>query len=106
MCGCSRATVNRELIVGGGDRKSGKADDAEVLSQALEAWTRNIIPAAQDITHRWSGQVLDTIDYAGLIGENAGSNNVYVHTGNSGQGMTHGVAGAMINSALILGQDG
>jgi Rieske Fe-S protein len=49
--------------------------------------------------------VLDTIDYAGFIGRNPGSNNVYVHTGDSGQGMTHGVAGAMINSALILGRD-
>jgi glycine/D-amino acid oxidase-like deaminating enzyme len=40
------------LIVGGGDHKSGEADDAEVRFQALEAWTRNIIPAARDVTHR------------------------------------------------------
>ena len=93
------------LIVGGGDHKSGEADDAEVRFQALEAWTRNLIPAAQDVTHRWSGQVLDTIDYAGFIGRNPGSNNIYVHTGDSGQGMTHGVVGAMINSALILGRE-
>ena len=93
------------LIVGGGDHKSGEADDAEVRFQALEAWTRNLIPAAKDVTHRWSGQVLDTIDYAGFIGRNPGSNNIYVHTGDSGQGMTHGVVGAMINSALILGRE-
>jgi Rieske Fe-S protein len=93
------------LIVGGGDHKSGEADDAEVRFQALEAWTRNLIPAAQDVTHRWSGQVLDTVDYAGFIGRNPGSNNIYVHTGDSGQGMTHGVAGAMLNSTLILGRD-
>jgi glycine/D-amino acid oxidase-like deaminating enzyme/nitrite reductase/ring-hydroxylating ferredoxin subunit len=92
------------LIVGGGDHKSGEADDAEVRFQALEAWTRNLIPAAQDVTHRWSGQVLETIDYAGFIGQNPGSDKIYVHTGDSGQGMTHGVAGAMINSALILGR--
>ena len=61
------------LIAGGGDHKSGEADDAEVRFQALEAWTRNLIPAAQDVTHRWSGQVLDTIDYAGFIGRNPGS---------------------------------
>jgi glycine/D-amino acid oxidase-like deaminating enzyme/nitrite reductase/ring-hydroxylating ferredoxin subunit len=93
------------LVVGGADHKSGEADDADVRFQALEAWTRNLIPAAQDVTHRWSGQVLETIDYAGFIGRNPGSNNIYVHTGDSGQGMTHGVAGAMINSALILGRD-
>jgi len=93
------------LIVGGGDHKSGEAADAGRRFQALEAWTRNLIPAAKDVTHRWSGQVLDTIDYAGFIGRNPGSNNIYVHTGDSGQGMTHGVAGAMINSALILRRD-
>jgi glycine/D-amino acid oxidase-like deaminating enzyme len=93
------------LIVGGGDHKSGEADDAEVRFQALEAWTRNLMPAAREVTQRWSGQVLDTIDYAGFIGRNPGSKNVYVHTGDSGQGITHGVAGALINSALILGRD-
>ena len=93
------------LVVGGGDHKSGEADDAEVRFHALEAWTRNLVPAAQDVTHRWSGQILDTIDYAGFIGRNPGSNNIYVHTGDSGQGMTHGVVGAMINSALALGQE-
>lgn len=93
------------LIVGGADHKSGEADDAEVRLQALEAWTRHLIPAAREVTHRWSGQVLDTIDYAGFIGRNPGSTNIYVHTGDSGQGITHGVAGALVNSALILGRD-
>jgi Rieske Fe-S protein len=91
------------LIVGGADHKSGETDDAEVRFEALEAWTRNLIPAAKDITHRWSGQVLDTIDYAGFIGRNPGNDNIYVHTGDSGQGMTHGVVGSLINSALIRG---
>jgi Rieske Fe-S protein len=49
--------------------------------------------------------VLDSIDYAAFIGRNPGNDNIYVHTGDSGQGITHGVAGAMINSALILGAD-
>jgi glycine/D-amino acid oxidase-like deaminating enzyme/nitrite reductase/ring-hydroxylating ferredoxin subunit len=93
------------LIVGGADHKSGEADDAEQRFEALEAWARNLIPAAKDVTHRWSGQVLDTIDYAAFIGRNPGSTNIYVHTGDSGQGMTHGVVGSLINSALILGED-
>ena len=91
------------LIVGGADHKSGETDDAEVRFEALEAWTRNLIPAAKDITHRWSGQVLDTIDYAGFIGRNPGNDNIYVHAGDSRQGMTHGVVGSLINSALIRG---
>jgi glycine/D-amino acid oxidase-like deaminating enzyme/nitrite reductase/ring-hydroxylating ferredoxin subunit len=91
------------LIVGGADHKSGEADDAGLRFEALEAWARNLIPAAKDVTHRWSGQVLDTIDYAGFIGRNPGNKNIYLHTGDSGQGMTHGVVGSLINSALILG---
>jgi glycine/D-amino acid oxidase-like deaminating enzyme/nitrite reductase/ring-hydroxylating ferredoxin subunit len=91
------------VIVGGADHKSGDADDANLRFEALEAWARNLIPKLGTVTHRWSGQVLDTIDYAAFIGQNPGNANVYVHTGDSGQGMTHGVAGARINSALILG---
>jgi glycine/D-amino acid oxidase-like deaminating enzyme/nitrite reductase/ring-hydroxylating ferredoxin subunit len=91
------------LIVGGADHKSGEADDAGLRFEALEAWVRNLVPALKEETHRWSGQVLDTIDYAAFIGRNPGNKNVYVHTGDSGQGMTHGVVGSLINSALILG---
>jgi Rieske Fe-S protein len=71
----------------------------------MEAWARNLIPDLQVVSHHWSGQVLDTIDYAAFIGRNPGSKNVYVHTGDSGQGITHGVVGSLINSALILGED-
>jgi glycine/D-amino acid oxidase-like deaminating enzyme/nitrite reductase/ring-hydroxylating ferredoxin subunit len=93
------------LIIGGADHKSGEADDADVRFDALEAWARNLIPALKHVTHRWSGQVLDTIDYAAFIGRNPGSQNIYVHTGDSGQGITHGVAGSLINSALIVGEN-
>jgi glycine/D-amino acid oxidase-like deaminating enzyme/nitrite reductase/ring-hydroxylating ferredoxin subunit len=92
------------VIVGGADHKSGEADDADVRFEALEAWARNLIPKLDSAAYRWSGQVLDTIDYAAFIGRNPGNDNVYVHTGDSGQGMTHGGVGAMINSALILGK--
>jgi glycine/D-amino acid oxidase-like deaminating enzyme/nitrite reductase/ring-hydroxylating ferredoxin subunit len=92
------------VIVGGADHKSGEADDAGVRFDALEAWARNLIPKLGAVTHRWSGQLLDTIDYAAFIGRDPGCQNVYVHTGDSGQGMTHGVVGSLINSALILGK--
>jgi glycine/D-amino acid oxidase-like deaminating enzyme/nitrite reductase/ring-hydroxylating ferredoxin subunit len=92
------------VIVGGADHKSGEADDADLRFEALEAWARNLIPKLGTVTHRWSGQVLDTIDFAAFIGRNPGSENVYVHTGDSGQGMTHGVVGSLINSARILGK--
>jgi glycine/D-amino acid oxidase-like deaminating enzyme len=52
-------------------------------------------------THRWSGQVLDTVDYAGFIGRDPVGKNIYVAMGDSGQGLTHGVMGAMLNTGLI-----
>lgn len=91
------------VLVGGEDHKSGEADDANERFQRLEAWARGKIPLLQDVTHRWSGQVLDTIDYAGFIGKSPGSEYIYVAAGDSGQGLTHGVMGAMLNAALVTG---
>jgi glycine/D-amino acid oxidase-like deaminating enzyme/nitrite reductase/ring-hydroxylating ferredoxin subunit len=91
------------VLVGGEDHKSGEANDADRRFERLEQWVRALIPQLGDVTHRWSGQVLDTIDYAGFIGRDPGSKYIYVSTGDSGQGLTHGVMGAMLNTSLILG---
>ena len=52
---------------------------------------------------RWSGQVLEPNDYMGFIGRNPGDENVYIATGDSGQGMTHGTIAGMLIPDLILG---
>ena len=91
------------VLVGGEDHKSGEADDADRRFQRLEKWARAKMPMLKDVTHCWSGQVLDTIDYAGFIGKNPGSEYIYVATGDSGQGLTHGVMGAMLNATLVTG---
>jgi glycine/D-amino acid oxidase-like deaminating enzyme/nitrite reductase/ring-hydroxylating ferredoxin subunit len=90
------------LLVGGEDHKSGEADDGEARFERLEQWIRPFVPKLGVITHRWSGQVLDTIDYAGFIGRNPGTEFTYVAAGDSGQGLTHGVMGAMLNAGLIV----
>ena len=89
------------LIVGGADHKTGEADDASVRFEALEAWIRALLPDLGKITHRWSGQTLDPIDYAAFIGKNPGSDRIFVHTGDSGQGLTHGVLGSLLLSQLV-----
>jgi glycine/D-amino acid oxidase-like deaminating enzyme/nitrite reductase/ring-hydroxylating ferredoxin subunit len=89
------------LIVGGADHKSGEADDAGVRFEALEAWMRNLLPALGRETHRWSGQVMETIDNMSFTGRNPGDEHIYVHTGDSGQGITHGVVASLILSRLI-----
>ena len=61
------------LIAGGGDHKSGEADDGDVRFEAIEAWIRQLVPQLGKEVTRWSGQVLDTIDYCGFIGLNPGS---------------------------------
>lgn len=89
------------LIVGGEDHKTGAADNAEERFAALTAWTKRLIPDVGGETHRWSGQVMETIDYAGFIGRNPGNDRIFVVTGDSGEGMTHGVLASLLISALI-----
>ncbi|TCU31186.1 glycine/D-amino acid oxidase-like deaminating enzyme [Rhizobium azibense] len=90
------------LIVGGEDHKTGAADDGNERFAALTSWIRGLVPDLGIETHRWSGQVMETIDYAGFIGRNPGNERVFVVTGDSGEGMTHGVVGALLIRDLIL----
>ena len=92
------------LIAGGADHKTGEADDGDVRFEAVDAWIRALVPALGKEVARWSGQVLDTIDYCGFIGRNPGSKNVFVATGDSGQGMTHGaLAGILLKDLIVNG---
>jgi glycine/D-amino acid oxidase-like deaminating enzyme/nitrite reductase/ring-hydroxylating ferredoxin subunit len=91
------------LIVGGADHKSGEADDGAVRFEAIEAWIRGLLPDLGKEVRRWSGQVMDTIDYSGFIGKNPGDKNIYIVTGDSGQGMTHGALAGMLLHDLIIG---
>ena len=92
------------LIVGGADHKTGEADDGWARFEGLESWIRALLPKLGNITHRWSGQILDPVDYSAFIGRNPGNQNIFVHTGDSGQGITHGVVGSLLLSRLILNQ--
>jgi glycine/D-amino acid oxidase-like deaminating enzyme/nitrite reductase/ring-hydroxylating ferredoxin subunit len=91
------------LIVGGLDHQTGTKDDAEERFDALERWARERF-ATGDVGWRWSGQVLEPADYLGFIGLNPGEDHVYIATGDSGQGMTHGVIAGMLIPDLIAGR--
>ncbi|RWC01348.1 FAD-dependent oxidoreductase [Mesorhizobium sp.] len=93
------------LIVGGEDHKTGQADDAGDRFAALAAWTKRLVPDVGVETNRWSGQVMETVDYAGFIGRNPGNSRVFVATGDSGQGITHGVVAGLLISDLILKEE-
>ncbi|MEY4939694.1 MAG: hypothetical protein RIQ93_1429 [Verrucomicrobiota bacterium] len=92
------------LIVGGEDHKTGQADDAERRYARLERWTRERF-SIKDLVYRWSGQVMEPVDGLAFIGRNPmDSENVFIATGDSGHGMTHGTIAGMLITDLILGR--
>jgi glycine/D-amino acid oxidase-like deaminating enzyme/nitrite reductase/ring-hydroxylating ferredoxin subunit len=94
------------LIVGGEDHKAAQASDAEERYGRLDAWMRERFPAAGEVEFRWSGQVMETQDGLAFIGRNPlDADNVYVATGDSGMGMTHGTIAGMLLTDLITGRD-
>lgn len=91
------------LIVGGEDHQSGTADDMDERFARLEAWTRAHYPGFGGADYRWSGQVLEPVDFLPFSGLNPGNERTYIHSGDSGMGMTNGVAGALNFIALLTG---
>jgi len=93
------------LIVGGEDHKTGQADDAEARYDRLETWARARFPVNERRRFHWSGQVLETIDGLAFIGHNPlDGPNVFIATGDSGQGMTHGTIAGILLTDLIVGR--
>ena len=94
------------LIVGGEDHKSGQADDGDQRHSKLEAWARERFPMIERIEYRWSGQVMESVDGIAFIGRNPGDpGNVYIATGDSGMGMTHGTIAGILITDLIMGRE-
>lgn len=95
------------LISGGEDHKTGQLDEEDFSANErymrLEAWTKNFFPMLGDISYKWSGQIIEPIDTLGFMGKNPGDDNIYIITGDSGNGMTHATIGALIISDMICG---
>lgn len=89
------------LIVGGEDHRTGEEEDTEACFARLESYARQYF-GDRPLAYRWSGQVIEPHGGLPLIG---GSENVYISTGYSGQGMTLGTAGAMLVTDLITGTE-
>lgn len=96
--------ANDWLIVGGEDHRSGEATDMEQRFARLEAWTRERCPSFRSSQYRWSGQVLEPIDFMPFTGRNPGDERTFVHTGDSGQGITNGVLAGLVILPLLLGE--
>ena len=90
-----------EVIFGGEDHKTGQADDTAACFARLER-TLAAIAGGVEITHRWSGQVIETADGLPYIGETAPHQ--FAGTGYSGNGMTFGTLAGMMAADAIAGR--
>jgi glycine/D-amino acid oxidase-like deaminating enzyme/nitrite reductase/ring-hydroxylating ferredoxin subunit len=94
------------LIVGGEDHKTAHEDDAGDRFERLEAWTRERFPVAGERVYQWSGQVLEPHDYLAFIGRNPdGAEHVWMASGDSGMGMTHGTIAGLLLGDLLRGKE-
>lgn len=93
------------LIHGGADHKTGQAKEENIPEEnrykALEEWLRKRFPQMEEVICRWSGQVMEPVDMMGYIGKNPGDDNVYIVTGDSGNGITHGTIAGILLTDLI-----
>jgi glycine/D-amino acid oxidase-like deaminating enzyme/nitrite reductase/ring-hydroxylating ferredoxin subunit len=92
------------LIVGGEDVKQAHADDAGSRFARLEEWATERFPV-EGTDYRWSGMVMEPFDYLAFIGRDPTLDNVYVATGDSGHGMTHGTIAGLLIRDLIEGRE-
>ena len=94
------------LIVGGEDHRTGQATTASSASRGSSSGRDERFPSAQGVEFRWSGQVMEPVDGLAFIGRNPGDDdNVFIATGDSGNGMTHGAIAGLLLTDLILGRD-
>lgn len=99
------------LLCGGEDHLTGDVSSVEPEMPEgeryalLEDWAREHF-AIGEVVHKWSGQVLQSIDGFGFIGKNPfDKSNVYIITGDSGDGLTNGAIAGILIPDLIEGKE-
>jgi glycine/D-amino acid oxidase-like deaminating enzyme/nitrite reductase/ring-hydroxylating ferredoxin subunit len=95
------------LIIGGEDHPTGLSDIENIPEESrynfLESWARENFSGIEEIIYKWSGQVLEPADALAFIGHNPmDAKNVFIVTGDSGNGMTHATIAGMLIRDLIL----
>lgn len=93
----------RFLIVGGEDHRTGTETETGVHFENLHRYANERFGDRQ-ITHQWSGQVIETPDGLPYAGRNPGAGHVFVATGYAGQGFTMGTASAGLIASLVTGE--
>jgi len=94
------------LLVGGEDHRTGQDADQEMHFENLRKWVALHFDLDARVTTRWSGQVMEPVDGMAYIGRNPGDKeNVYIVTGDSGHGLTHGTIAGILLRDLINGRE-
>jgi len=91
------------MVVGGGDHAVGQEEPTGRFEH-LEKWVRDRFTKAGSVDYKWSGQVMEPVDYMAYIGSNQGQDNIFIMTGDSGNGLTHGVIASKLISDQIEGK--
>jgi glycine/D-amino acid oxidase-like deaminating enzyme/nitrite reductase/ring-hydroxylating ferredoxin subunit len=92
------------LLIGGEDHRVGQDSDPIEKFVILEKWARLRFPIIDKINYQWSGQIFEPVDSLAFIGRNPGDKHVYIATGDSGNGLTHGTIAGLLIPDLILGR--
>jgi glycine/D-amino acid oxidase-like deaminating enzyme/nitrite reductase/ring-hydroxylating ferredoxin subunit len=90
-----------QIIYGGEDHKTGQAADTNACYARLERALTALVPEVT-LSHRWSGQVIETPDGLPYIGRMA--DHQYAATGFAGNGMTFGTVAALLIADAIEGR--
>lgn len=99
-------TLKDTLIVGGADHRVGHDHDPEHRYGELAEWAAARLTLDGPVTGRWSGQIIEPVDGMAYIGRNPNdADNVYIVTGDSGNGLTHGTIAGMVLRDLILNRE-
>jgi len=90
------------MVIGGEDHAVGQ-EDTTGRFENLEKWVRDRFSQAGSVDYKWSGQVFEPVDALAYIGSNQGQDNIYIVTGDSGNGLTHGVLAGRLLADEIQG---
>lgn len=106
---CSFARVDVYLF--SADRPAGDEADPSLVAEhdaarraglEVEAFARAPLAQLGAVRRRWSGQVMETSDGLAFIGRSPGDDdNVFLVSGDSGHGMTHGTIAGMLLCDLV-----
>jgi glycine/D-amino acid oxidase-like deaminating enzyme/nitrite reductase/ring-hydroxylating ferredoxin subunit len=97
----SRSGDSDIVIFGGEDHKTGQATDTSGCFDRLERTLLSMLDGIE-VTHRWSGQVIETPDGLPYIGETA--KHQFAGTGYAGNGMTFGTLAGMMAVDRLAGR--